>query len=203
MWGRALSLISAVALITATPAFGDSFGPPGAFDLAVSPATLWPMDGYAMAGARRIAVGYWGVDPCGGSVTLTWEIQAPTVNALSSWRNPDAAYGNPQQNTACSVAFNSLQGFDWPMLCTVFVHEFGHLAGHAHVIDPTNVMSPIYLQPISQCQTPPTPPTPPAAAAATAPAQTRQQPVRGHKKAHKKAQKKTRRNAHKKARKRR
>jgi hypothetical protein len=175
-------------LIIAAPALANSFGPPAAYDLAVSPATMFPIGGPAMNSARAIADQYWGYDPCGGTVAMSWQSEAPTVNATSTWSNPGDPYANPQQNVDCSVVFNSMQGFDWPMLCTVFVHEFGHLTGHMHVQDdPTNVMYPFYNQPIAQCKT--------AVAAAPPPAK---RPVatattRSHKGAHHKHKRKHKR----------
>ena len=122
-----------------------------------SPATVYPVDGAAFATARKIAVANWGYDPCGGTVALSWVTSAPTVNATATWSNPTDPYANPQQNTACSVGFNDQQAYDWPMLCTVFVHEFGHLTGHQHSQDQSDVMFPYYVSPIAACSNTPDP----------------------------------------------
>ena len=135
--------------------------------IATSPAQQFAVGGAAMNTARGIADAYWGYDPCGGQVAISWASLDPSINATSTWWNPTDAYANPQQNNNCQVEFNTNQAFDWQMFCTVFVHEFGHLTGHPHVNDQTNVMYPIYVQPITQCvQTP----DPTAQVAATAPA---------------------------------
>ena len=133
-----------------------------------SPAMVYPVDGPAFATARRIADSTWGYDPCGGTVALSWVTAAPTINATASWANPTDPYNNPQQNGSCSVAFNDQQAYDWPMLCTVFVHEFGHLTGHQHSTDQNDVMFPYYVNPIAVCASTPDPeravaaPPPPA-----------------------------------------
>jgi hypothetical protein len=177
--------LAATCATLAAPASAaaDSFGPPQAFDLAVSPAQLYPIGGAAMNTARAIADRYWGADPCAGSVALTWVSTAPTVNAVSTWRNPTDLYTNPAQNFGCKVDFNELQGFDWPMLCAVFVHEFGHLAGHQHALDRSSAMFPFYTTPIAQCKTPepvPPPSTPPQAATAAQALRPPRRPHRHH-----------------------
>jgi hypothetical protein len=73
--------------------------------------------------------------------------------------NPTDPYANPTRNRSCAVEFNDVQAFDWPMLCTVLVHEFGHLTGHTHTTDPNTVMFPNYVQPIGDCATTPNPQT--------------------------------------------
>jgi hypothetical protein len=135
-----------------------------------SPATVYPVDGPGFATARKIAAATWGYDPCGGSVALSWVTAAPTINATATWSNPSDPYNNPQQNSSCSVGFNDQQAYDWPMLCTVFVHEFGHLTGHMHTQDQNDVMFPYYVNPIAPCANTPDPqraiaaPLPPAQA---------------------------------------
>jgi hypothetical protein len=122
-----------------------------------SPGTVYPVDGPAFATARKIAAANWGFDPCGGTVALSWVTSAPTINATATWSNPTDPYANPQQNSSCSVGFNDQQAYDWPMLCTVFVHEFGHLTGHQHSQDQNDVMFPYYVSPIAACSNTPDP----------------------------------------------
>jgi hypothetical protein len=122
-------------------------------DSQVPPQVQFPVGGAAMQLAEQIAVQHWGWAPCGGNVSINWTTLDPSLNALSTWWNPIAAYGNPQANADCQIALNESQSFDWPMFCTILVHEFGHLTGHQHVADPSDVMYPTYVQPIAQCQT--------------------------------------------------
>ena len=109
-------------------------------------------DSPAMVKAELIAVEYWNVSPCGGQVGVSWAQLDPSINATSNWWNPVEAYGNAGANSQCTITFNQVQQFDWPMFCTVMVHEIGHLTGHQHVTDQASVMYPIYVKPIPQCQ---------------------------------------------------
>jgi hypothetical protein len=118
---------------------------------AISSALQFPIDGAEVQRAQWIAVGHWGVDPCGGQVALVWGVLDKTLNAQSSWANPIAAYGNSAANSDCHITLNGLQSYDWPMLCTVIVHEYGHLAGHQHTTDPNDVMYPFYVKPLADC----------------------------------------------------
>jgi Matrixin len=105
----------------------------------------WPVNGPAMQAARQLAIEHWSIDPCHGDVAITWGKLPGDENAESSWTNQFYDYGDPDRNTLCQVTFNPAQDWDWPKLCTVFVHEFGHLAGNAHSSDPNDVMFPYYV----------------------------------------------------------
>ena len=111
---------------------------------AATPAKQWPVAGPAMQQARAIAIQHWGMNPCKGDVTISWAKLPADTNATSTWVNPFHDFGDPQNNSLCSVAFNVSQDWDWPKLCSVFVHEFGHLAGNPHSDDPDDVMFAYY-----------------------------------------------------------
>jgi len=111
---------------------------------ATTPAQQWPVGGPAMQQARQIAVAHWGMNPCEGDVTISWASLPVQENATSTWVNPFQDYYDAKDNTLCTVAFNVRQDWDWPKLCTVFVHEFGHLAGNPHSDDPNDVMYAYY-----------------------------------------------------------
>jgi matrixin len=122
----------------------------------------------ALSDAETIAIDYWGAMPCNGSVDVSWQNLDPSINGVASWWNPVAAYGNASANSQCSISMNLAQDYSWPMLCTVVTHEIGHLTGHDHVTDQTNVMYPVYVGPIPQCVAPPIGvPQPAGASAAT------------------------------------
>lgn len=135
--------LAAVGLTTATAAVA---GPTSARYAPTSPA---------IATAEQIARDYWGADPCGGTVTVVWQRQSADINALSTWSTPSPdPYGDPADNRDCTVALNPAAAFDWPKLCTVIVHEFGHLTGHPHDPHPGRLMSELYTTPLPQCTAP-------------------------------------------------
>ena len=95
--------------------------------------------------ASQIAVEHWGMNPCHGDITITWNRLPADENAVSTWVNQYRDYGDLAHNTLCEVAFNTRQDWDWPKYCTVLTHEFGHLAGNAHSDDPDDVMFASYI----------------------------------------------------------
>jgi matrixin len=119
--------------------------------------------------AHALAVAHWGADPCAGQVTVTWAHMGAGINARSQWMSYDVH--NPATFTQCSITYNLDVDWDWPKLCTVIEHELGHLAGHEHVNDPHDVMSPYYVLPTAECAAGSAP------AAAPAPVTTAQAPV--------------------------
>jgi hypothetical protein len=124
----------------------------GAAPAAQAAASVdFAVDSPSMQLAKDLARTHWGVDACNGQVALSWTPLAPLVNATASWTNPKTAYDHPELNGGCRIAFNTTMDFDWAKFCTVVVHEFGHLAGHAHVDSGSDVMSPIYYEPLPAC----------------------------------------------------
>jgi hypothetical protein len=101
------------------------------------------------ASAHALAVARWGVEPCGGQVAVTWAHMGSGINARSTWMSVDIH--NPSTYSQCSISYNLDIDWDWPKLCTVIEHELGHLAGHEHVNDPHDVMSPYYVFPTPEC----------------------------------------------------
>jgi hypothetical protein len=133
-WKATFVAVAAV-LLTTTPLAGA----------ANDPAQRWPIDGAAFQAARQIAIEHWAMTPCHGDVDIGWGKLPGDENAESTWTNQYQDYGDPEHNTLCSVTFNTKQNWDWPKLCTVLAHEFGHLAGNAHSADPGDVMFPYYV----------------------------------------------------------
>jgi hypothetical protein len=124
-----------------------------------------------LSDAETIAIHYWGAMPCNGNVNVSWQNLDPSINGDASWWNPVAAYGNASANSDCSISMNLAQDYSWPMLCTVVTHEIGHLTGHDHVTDPSNVMYPVYNGPIAECLAAPDGVAQPASAVSTTPPQ--------------------------------
>src|SRR4051812_4039765 len=119
--------------------------------------------------AHALAVAHWGVDPCAGQVTVTWAHMGAGINARSTWMSYDIH--TPATYSQCAISYNLDVDWDWPKLCTVIEHELGHLAGHDHVNDPHDVMSPYYVYPTPECA------AGGAATAAPAPVTTAQAPA--------------------------
>jgi hypothetical protein len=139
---------------TAAPAAGhaaSTASAAGTAATATADATAFAVNSPAMVKAELIAVEYWSATPCSGQVSVSWGVLDPSLNATSNWWNPTEAYGNATANSQCTIVLNQYQRFDWPMFCSVMVHEIGHLTGHEHVLDKTSVMYPIYITPIAQC----------------------------------------------------
>jgi hypothetical protein len=135
---------------------------------AASPAARWPATGTAVQTATSLAAERWGFSPCGGRVNVTWAALSAGLNAEASWTNELDPYLQPSRNGDCAVVLSTGQDWDWPKLCSVVIHELGHLAGHDHVDDPEDVMYFTYVQPIPECLATPEP----VQAAVTAPAAT-------------------------------
>jgi hypothetical protein len=149
----------------------------GAGAAVEDPAGRWPTTGTAMHAAFAVAVDRWGAMPCGGHVDVRWEALAPGTNADARWHNPVSPWSRPLENAACEVALSPDAQWDWTKLCSVVVHEVGHLWGHDHAEDQRDVMFPIYLEPVAECAATPEPAEIPAPAAA-APAPRRATPAR-------------------------
>lgn len=104
----------------------------------------------AMAAAQQHAIAHWATSPCAGQVTITWAHAGTAFNAHSDWWVPAPAAAAPTW-TSCSITFNLDVPWDWPKLCTIVEHEYGHLSGHEHTVDGLDVMSPTYHGPAAGC----------------------------------------------------
>ncbi len=138
-----------------------------------------PVDprGADVTAALGLAQQQWGIAACSGVVDVRWTAAADVdLNAVSSWSTTGDLRTAPQRTTNCVIALNPRASWDWPKLCTVLVHEAGHLLGHDHAEG--GVMSAVYGAPLAACAATPEPqgafapaPAPaPAAVAVAAPA---------------------------------
>lgn len=102
---------------------------------------------------------HWEFDPCAGQVDISWDYMGDGVNARARWWVGVA--GDPTTFSQCTVTFNLDTWWDTEKYCTVMEHEYGHLGGHEHVDDPTDLMSAYYTDAASDCLSPYWPPRPP------------------------------------------
>jgi hypothetical protein len=123
---------------------------PGAAHAAgTTPSLPVPAADALTSTAHALAVARWGVDPCGGQVSVAWAHMGDGINARSQWMSVDIH--DASTYSQCSISYNLDVDWDWPKLCTVIEHELGHLSGHEHVNDPHDVMSPYYVFPSAEC----------------------------------------------------
>ena len=99
--------------------------------------------------AYAVARQHWRAEPCGGVVRIRWTRLERGFNALARWwmRSLDA----PETYYDCRIDLNRLEDWDWPKLCTVVVHEAGHLLGLLHSPDEDDVMHEVYAGPLDRC----------------------------------------------------
>jgi hypothetical protein len=149
IWSRMTTLraraLSGALLATCSLAF--TAGPA----LAADPAADFAPGTSPVAAAQEIAKTHWQANPCGGQVTLVWMALSASVNATSTWANPAGQYDAPEQNTSCQIAFNTALTWDWTRFCSILVHEYGHLSGHAHSPDAADIMYAFYEHPVDEC----------------------------------------------------
>ena len=145
--------LAAVAAALALAALARPTGAEPAHD----PAQRFPVWGAAIKAATSLAVRHWGLDPCGGRVVVSWARMDPGFNAKSGWDYTPGTPDDPRTRTNCTLALNDAVPFDWPKLCTIVMHEYGHLTGHPHSGDPHDVMSPYYSEPAAPCAAAPEP----------------------------------------------
>jgi hypothetical protein len=107
----------------------------------------------ATAAAVVVATDTWG-PACGGApVSIQWgDTGSPTALAWAAWTDGTGRYlgyaGTTDQRTDCRImidagyarGYRSFGWTNWPWYCTTIVHEYGHLTGHEHSLDPTDVM---------------------------------------------------------------
>jgi hypothetical protein len=122
-----------------------------------APAARWPVGGTGIRTAMSLGAEHWGFSPCRGKVAVAWAPLSAGINAESSWSNDVDPFLQPSRNGDCEITLSLRDDWDWPKLCSVVVHEVGHLAGHDHVDDPDDVMYPIYVRAVPECLTTPEP----------------------------------------------
>jgi hypothetical protein len=91
--------------------------------------------------AKRFARDYWASRGeyvgCSG-VRLVWVPRWIVRQALGHGTLAAVADGG------CTIYYNQAAGWPWGKLCSITVHEYGHLLGHRHSHNPDSIMYPGY-----------------------------------------------------------
>jgi hypothetical protein len=97
--------------------------------------------------AETVARATWGTLPCNGRVRLRFAPLPAELNAVSEWTQ---VVGSGELLT-CTVTFNARMRWRYVRFCSILVHEYGHLTGHAHTSDRADVMYPRYVRAFRPC----------------------------------------------------
>jgi len=91
--------------------------------------------------AKRFARAYWAgrgeYVSCSG-VRMLWAPRWIVRRALGHGTLAAVSKGG------CTIYYNQAAGWSWAKLCSVTVHEYGHLLGHDHASNPNSIMFPSY-----------------------------------------------------------
>lgn len=86
---------------------------------------------------------YWGGTLCDGGIAFRFRPLPDSLVAEASWETfPDAE----RQYLHCFVTFDANPTrikTTFLRFCGAVIHEYGHLSGHSHVTDPTDIMNPL------------------------------------------------------------
>jgi hypothetical protein len=113
----------------------------GALLVPTTAAQAWTPSEQDRLDAKRFARSYWAnrgeYAPCYG-VRLKW-VQRRTVQ----WAAGHGALAWVYDG-GCTIYYNQAAGWSWGKLCSVTLHEYGHLIGHRHSDNPYSIMWPGY-----------------------------------------------------------
>ena len=99
--------------------------------------------------AYAVAKRFWGAAPCGDRVTFGWARLGTRLHGIARWTT---FRGRERVRRNCRILLDSdLAHRGWARLCTVVVHEVGHLHGHRHVPRRGRIMSAVYAGPLARC----------------------------------------------------
>jgi hypothetical protein len=101
----------------------------GVITVAATPADA----GWRIDRATAIAAKVWR-DPCPNKVQIRWV--AIPATGIGAEDVADAA----ADRFTCTIWLRSTHRWDWEPLCSALIHEYGHLAGMPHSLNPRSVM---------------------------------------------------------------
>jgi hypothetical protein len=94
----------------------------------------------------------WGAEPCGGRYRVELTTLPPEIRGHSSWLEPATSlgpYATPSSTwTDCVIQLpatgrtEEAVASEWPEICSVVLHEWGHLTGHSHSDQPSEPPEP-------------------------------------------------------------
>ena len=92
-----------------------------------------------LAAAVALAIGYWGPVPCPTAVHVQ-PLPPPVIG--QAWRHTDGT---------CEIVIASGE-YRWKILCSVVLHEHGHLVGQPHSPDAMSPMFPVLWRTADACR---------------------------------------------------
>jgi hypothetical protein len=160
-----LLIVCLLALLLAAPAAARGAGPVSLVPPAGAGESLDTRVRRALElGERRFG------PACPGGISVTWaafEVDYLGTPGARAWARTFAEECLIEFNVGIWLAADWREAvYDWPWLCTLVVHEYGHLAGHGHADDPADIMHATIERVAPECDDP----APPPRSRATAPA---------------------------------
>lgn len=101
------------------------------------------------AGSIQWPVGSPGFNAALARAQAIWGDVAPPCTPAIAWFPIQNNWNAVTTMPACTISLNPSLITDWPKLCTILAHEWGHVLGHGH--DDTVLMSAIYAGPVPEC----------------------------------------------------
>lgn len=115
-------------------------------------AELSPADTALVQRSAEVAQQYWSAAPCAGAVDYGYGALPDGAIGYASWVRPSNAPVDPATFRSCRIDLLPDADLRPAALCTVIVHEVGHLLGRAHSDDPGDVMYPSLGAPLPGCR---------------------------------------------------
>lgn len=115
-------------------------------------AGTYPVGSPVWNAAIAASEAHWGSMPCGGAVTYSWTDLPEGIVGYASWMQDSSAPQDASRFSDCRLDLAVSADLGPALFCTVMAHEIGHLHGHEHVDDPSNLMAPRLGKPLPGCK---------------------------------------------------